>query len=150
MDTKNTEQTSQFLAPYNEAGKYHSFYNIDELKYYPEFDNIKTEDGNYDLSKLKFLYVLLSYAEWQEALSGQYKVVDGIHTYIAPTPPTAEEIAQQALIALDNEYEPRFTQLSQALGMATLSDNADLNTSIKADYIALKAEYDTKRGDIIG
>ena len=150
METKDTEQTDQFLAPYNEAGIYHhSFYNINELKYYPEFDNIKNEDGSYDLLKLDFPYVLLSHAEWQEALSGQYKVVDGIHTYIAPAPPTAEEIKQQALTALDTEYEPRFTQLSQALGMATLSDNTDLITSIKADYTALKIEYDGKREVII-
>jgi hypothetical protein len=52
--------------------------------------------------------------------------------------------------SLDVKYQPRFTELSQALGMATLAENTDLIASIKADYAALKAEYDTKRGEIIG
>jgi len=47
--------------------------------------------------------------------------------------------------ALDAEYQLQFAELSQALGMAVLADNADLITSIKADYVELKADYDAKR-----
>ncbi|MCC5465532.1 hypothetical protein [Pelosinus baikalensis] len=56
----------------------------------------------------------------------------------------------EKIFALDAEYQPQFAELSSALGMATLADNTDLITRIKADYTALKAEYDTKRGEIIG
>ncbi len=91
----------------------------------------------------------LSEKEWQEALTGDYKVLKGKHTY-APYVPTIDEIKQQELSTLDAEYQPQFAELSSALSMATLSDNTNLLTSIKADYAALKAEYDAKRGEING
>lgn len=79
-----------------------------------------------------------------------YRGADGSPLEIPPYVPTAEEIKQQQLDALDAEYQPQFAALSQALGMATLAENTDLIASIKEDYTALKAEYDTKRGEIIG
>lgn len=92
----------------------------------------------------------LSEKEWQEALTGNYKVVDGKHTYCEPTSPTNEEIKQQKLSELDSEYQPQFAELSKSLGMATLAENTHLITSIKTDYATLKAEYDAKRGGISG
>lgn len=79
-----------------------------------------------------------------------YKVIDGKWTYIEPQQPTAVEIKQQKISVLDAEYQPKFAELSMALGMATLADNTALITSIKVDYVALKTEYDTKRGEIDG
>jgi hypothetical protein len=84
------------------------------------------------------------------ATNRYYRGADGKPVEIPAYVPTEEEVKQQQLNALDAEYQPQFTALSQALGMATLSDNTDLIVSIKADYTALKAEYDTKRGEIIG
>ena len=75
---------------------------------------------------------------------------DGVVTQKVEAVLTADEIKKNELDALDVEYQPQFTELSQALNMATLSDNSDLITRIKADYAALKAEYDTKRGEING
>ncbi|GMB00448.1 hypothetical protein [Pelosinus sp. IPA-1] len=77
--------------------------------------------------------------------------VDPINKVIVvymPPAPTEEELKQQNLTALDAEYQPRFAELSQALGMATLADSTDLIASIKADYAKLKAEYNAKRGEI--
>jgi hypothetical protein len=59
-------------------------------------------------------------------------------------------LKNQALSDLDAEYKPRFTELANALGMASLADNAELIASIKTVYRALKTEYDTKRGEIDG
>lgn len=143
-------QEAMFLAPYNTDGKYYrSFYNISELQYYTEFDSIKAEDGTYDLSKLDFQYILLSLEEWREAVTGNYSVVDGKHTY-TPYVPTAQEVSGQKLAMLDAEYKPKFSELANALGMATLADNSALIASIKTDYAVLKTEYDTKRGELDG
>jgi hypothetical protein len=121
--------------------------------YYGNYEN----DGNYIGFYTKDIHgeniptpnIELTDEEWQEALTGNYKVIKGKHTY-ASYVPTTSEIRQQQLSTLDAEYQPQFTSLSQALGMATLSDNTVLITSIKADYVALKTEYDTKRGEIDG
>lgn len=63
------------------------------------------------------------------------------------TPPelTAEEKQAQALVALDAEYQPQFSDLAQALGVATLDGNQENINGIKADYAALKTEYQQKR-----
>ena len=72
---------------------------------------------------------------------------------------TQEEIEQHInpvlskevnLAQIDAEYQSKFAELSKSLGMAMLADNTDLVTSIKIDYLALKAVYDRKRGEIIG
>lgn len=121
-----------YFGNYDNDGKYIGFYT-------KEIHGDKIPTPNIELSEL----------EWQEALTGRYKVIKGKHTY-APYAPTIDEIKQQELSALDTEYQTQFAELSQSLGMATLGDNADLVTSIKADYANLKTEYDTKRGEIIG
>jgi len=95
-------------------------------------------------------FVELNNSEWQEALSGDYCVIDEKHTYIEPTLATQEELLQQNLLVLDCEYKPQFLELSQALIMATLSDNVDLMANIKNEYYCLKSEYDVKRGELIG
>lgn len=91
----------------------------------------------------------LNEEQWQEALTGNYKVINGKHTY-APYVPTKNEIRQQQLATLDAEYQPQFLELSQVLSMAILSDNTNIITSIKSNYAALKAEYNAKRGEING
>ena len=62
---------------------------------------------------------------------------------------TDEEIKQSKLNALDSQYKAQFNELAQSLGLATLASNDDTITSIKSDYAALKAEYNTKREEII-
>ncbi|HWR42554.1 hypothetical protein [Sporomusa sp.] len=62
---------------------------------------------------------------------------------------TAEEIKDAELSTLDAEYQPQFTELTQALGLATLDGNQVLIDGIKADYSELKAEYQTKRAEIV-
>ena len=73
-------------------------------------------------------------------------VVDGkieIAT-IAIAAPTAEEIKQKAIETLNTEYDSQFAALATSLGLATLSGDQTVIDSIKSDYTALKAEYQTK------
>lgn len=65
-----------------------------------------------------------------------------------PTPepqPTAEEVKQQKLAALDAEYQPLFNQLSISWATASMDGNTVLADSIKADKGELTAEYLAKR-----
>jgi hypothetical protein len=55
---------------------------------------------------------------------------------------------EQKIAQLDAEYQPKFAALAQALGLATLDGNQSVMDSIKSDYAALKAEYQTKKEDI--
>jgi hypothetical protein len=61
---------------------------------------------------------------------------------------TAEEIKAAKLTALDAEYQPQFTSLAQSLGLATLDGDQTVIDSIKSDYAALKAQYQTKKEEI--
>jgi len=103
----------------------------------------------YDLSTIPTPNIKLTTEEWQEALTGEYKVVKGVHTHCPPAPPTTEEVMQQQLVGLDSEFQPQFLELAQALGVASLTDNSVLIANIKSDYAELKAEYDERRGAIV-
>lgn len=58
--------------------------------------------------------------------------------------PVAEPTKEEKLAALDAVYQPQFTALAQALGLATLDANQSVIDGVKADYAALKAEYQAK------
>ena len=53
-----------------------------------------------------------------------------------------------AIAALDAVYQPQFTALAQALGLATLDANQTVIDGVKADYAALKDEYQAKVKEI--
>jgi len=120
-----------FYGNYDSDGNYIGFYTKDI-----HGENIPTPN------------IELSEREWQEALTDNYKVINGRHTYCEPVPLDIEQIKQQKLTVLDAEYQSQFAELSEAFGIATLGDNIDLIANIKTDYVELKAEYDTKRGEI--
>jgi hypothetical protein len=68
---------------------------------------------------------------------------------------TAEELAaafpgyaaaqkELKIAALDAEYQSQFTELGNALNLATLAEDTNLIAELKTDYAALKAEYAAK------
>lgn len=63
---------------------------------------------------------------------------------------TPKEIKQQKLQQLDWEYQPQFLELSRAWADATMEGKTELANSISADRLALKQEYEQKRGEING
>jgi len=95
----------------------------------------------WDLSTIPTPNIEMPEQEWREALTGDYKVIDGKHTYSPPPEPTAEEIINSQLTALDAEYQAQFTELAQALGLATLDNNTELIAEIHEEYAGLKTEY---------
>ena len=87
-------------------------------------------------------------------VSSSYTVSDG--EVLFDEIPTSEELKtafsgyaaalkEKELTALDDIYQPQFTELVQSLGLATLANDTDTVTSIQSDYAELKSEYTTKR-----
>jgi len=103
----------------------------------------------WDLSTIPTPYIELTETEWQEALTGEYKVIDGKHTYSPPPGATAEEIAESQLASIDAEYQPQFQSLQLAWGAASMDGKEDLAAGIQRDYTDLKSEYQTKREGVI-
>lgn len=62
--------------------------------------------------------------------------------------PAAEPTKEEKFAALDAEYQPQFAELAQSLGLATLDANQTAIDGVKADYAALKAEYQSKVKEI--
>jgi hypothetical protein len=69
-----------YYGEYNEEGFYRGFY---------------TEEVHGDT--IPENVIPLTEEEWQEALSGNYKVIDGKHTYVAPDPDAHIKIAYARL-----------------------------------------------------
>jgi hypothetical protein len=61
-----------------------------------------------------------------------------------PAAPTAEELKQQKIAALDAEYQPQFHSLQLSWAAASMEGDTTTADSVKSDYTALKAEYQTK------
>ena len=131
---------------------YSKFFN-DNGKYI-----FKNEDNKAVLSELVTKYCYYSNGLSSKIVNDLYIVSDGEALF--DKVPTSEELKaafsgyaaalkEQKLTALDDIYQPQFNELAQSLGLATLASNDDTITSIKSDYTALKAEYSTKREEII-
>ena len=121
-----------YYGHYNEDGKYLGFYTREI-----HGDNIPNQR------------IELTEQEWQEALTGDYKVIDGKHTYSPPPETTAEEIIEKQFATLDAEYQAQFSELAQALGLANLDNNTELITELQEEYAELKAAYQTEWEAII-
>ena len=63
-------------------------------------------------------------------------------------PEITEPTKEEKVAALDAVYQPQFVALAQALGLATLDANQTVIDGVKADYAALKAEYQAKVTEI--
>lgn len=66
-----------------------------------------------------------------------------------PSEPTAEELQQHQLAALDAEYNPQFDALTLAWATASMEGDTETAAARKADKDALKAEYQAKEEVII-
>lgn len=121
--------------------------------YYGNYDDNGTYIGFYipkiHGDNIPTPYIELPEQEWREALTGEYKVVNGKHSYSPPPEPTAEETINSQLSTLDTEYQPQFQELQLAWAAASMDGNTELATGIQADYVALKSDYQVKREAII-
>ena len=94
-------------------------------------------------------YIEIDEAAHQDCIANsglrRVDVANKIIVEYTPPEPTAEEKQAQAIAALDAEYQPQFASLAQSLGLATMDGNQAVQDEIKADYAALKTEYQQKR-----
>lgn len=96
-------------------------------------------------------YIEVDEATHLDCVNNQYnRMVDIKSKVVMPGVIIKALAKEEQLRILDLEYESQFTSLSIALGLATLSDNPESISEKKTDYVALKAEYDIKRGEING
>lgn len=66
---------------------------------------------------------------------------------IAPQP-TAEELQEAALVALDAEYQSKFDELDGQIMKATALKNTDIQDELIAERTSLIEEYTEKRGEL--
>ena len=63
-----------------------------------------------------------------------------IITYTPPEP-TAAEVKQSKINALNTNYNAQFEELSKSLGLASLANDADLIAELRIEYDDLKTAY---------
>ncbi|SDD90161.1 hypothetical protein [Sporomusa acidovorans] len=100
-----------------------------------------------DLSAIPTPYAEITTEEHDDWMQhqGTRKVDVATGKLVEYTPDPVVPTTEEKIAALDAEYQTQFTTLAQALGLATLDGNQTNIDSIKADYAALKAEYQAKR-----
>jgi len=91
----------------------------------------------------------ITYDQWQDCLTNQglRKIDVTTQQIIACEPPAPTK--DQLLAQLDAQYQPQFQELQQAWAAAQLDGNTALVAELRAEYQALKVEYQTKREEIL-
>lgn len=84
--------------------------------------------------------------EYKHAITNDFIYIDG--TLRERPPLSEEEKRQQALSALDAEYERKTSHIEEEMAKAKAIENEDLYTELKAEREALINEYVEKRGEI--
>lgn len=95
----------------------------------------------WDLSDVPEPYVELNETEWQEALSGEYRVVDGVHSYYPPII-TLVERQQQKVVEVNAAVADYITSGFQCGAYrydSQLEDQANLQTAVLGAIAALTA-----------
>lgn len=102
-------------------------------KEYPDNDFLVTNEDN---------WVKLSNP------SESYVVKNGEIVLAEPDEVSKEELQQQKIAALDNEYNAAVKELSDALMIARLKGDAEAEQSIQTDFEELQASYKEEREEI--
>ncbi|WP_301884877.1 hypothetical protein [Dialister invisus] len=84
--------------------------------------------------------------EYKHAITNDLIYIDD--TLRERPPLSEEEKRQQALSALDAEYERKTSHIEEEMAKAKAIENEDLYTELKAEREALINEYVEKRGEI--
>ena len=95
-------------------------------------------------------YVEIDESTHQDCINhqGLRKVDLATQKIVEYVPEIVEPTREEKLAALDAVYQPQFVILAQALGLATLDANQTVVDGVKADYAALKTEYQSKIKEI--
>lgn len=138
----STDTSLQYLSIYNaDTGERETSYvvgihggSMDELKAlaaksYPQGIAIE-QDG----------------AAWNEAV--QNDLIYSAGQLVQRPAPTEDELRQQKLAALDNEYSQKISDVETEMAKANAIGDADYLAELKEERESLVSEYTTKRGGI--
>lgn len=78
-----------------------------------------------------------------------YKIINNIFTYIEPIKQTQSEIKENNLFKLDNEYQPKFLEITRSWSNANMDGNAELMKQKQIEKQNLIKEYNNKREVIL-
>ena len=85
-------------------------------------------------------------AEWNNAV--QNDLIYSAGQLVQRPVPTEDELRQQKLTALDNEYSQKISDVETEMAKANAIGDTDYFTDLKSEKEELVAEYTTKRGEI--
>lgn len=85
-------------------------------------------------------------AEWNNAVQNDLIYENG--QLVERPAPTEEELRQQKLTALDNEYSQKISDVETEMAKANAIGDTDYFTDLKSEREELVSEYTTKRGEI--
>ena len=81
-------------------------------------------------------HIELTDEEWQQAVNGSYRIINGVLTAYVPEITTADKIMQAQA-----EYGAKFAELRKQYAVAELNDNAESMEAIKGKNIVLKNDF---------
>lgn len=81
-------------------------------------------------------HIHLTNEEWQQAVNGSYRIVNGALTAYVPEITTADKILQA-----QSEYGAKFARLQKQYAVAELNDNAESMEAIKAENMSLISDF---------
>lgn len=85
---------------------------------------------------------------WEKKPEGYYTVEEWQELHPAPTPP--EPSIDEQIEALDRQYNGDKAILMSQYTEADIDGDSELKTSIKAELVALREQYDKDYADIVG
>lgn len=85
-------------------------------------------------------------AEWNDAV--QNDLIYSAGQLVQRPAPTEDELRQQKLTALDNEYSQKISDVETEMAKANAIGDTDYFTDLKSEREELVSEYTTKRGEI--
>ena len=113
----------------------------------------KTEEKTIELAKKEYPdndFLVTNEDNWAKLSnpSESYVVKNGEIVIAEPEELSKEELQQQKILALDNEYNQAVKDLSGALMIARLKGDELAEQSIQADFEELQASYKAEREEI--
>lgn len=85
---------------------------------------------------------------WEEKPEGYYTVEEWQELHPAPAPP--EPTTEEKIEALDRQYNSDKAILMSQYTEADIDGDEELKTSVKAELVALREQYDKDYAEIIG
>lgn len=87
----------------------------------------------------------LTEEQWQQAISGEYRVIDGV---LQEYSSTTELTTEQKIANLQDEYSKKLEDVRERYALAEIFENAEDISALKSEYNALLNDFRTFVGYI--